>query len=51
VRNEATQYTPDDRILATYTAPDGLYGTRLEFIEASRRPGMEAWIGGADWQD
>jgi catechol 2,3-dioxygenase-like lactoylglutathione lyase family enzyme len=48
---EATQYTPDDRILATYTAPAELYGTRLEFIDASRRPGMEAWIAGGAWQD
>ena len=48
---EATQYSPDDRILATYTAPAELYGTRLEFIDASRRPGMEAWIAGGGWQD
>jgi catechol 2,3-dioxygenase-like lactoylglutathione lyase family enzyme len=51
LRNEATQYAPDDGILATYTAPAELYGTRLEFIEGSRQPGMEAWIAGAEWQD
>jgi catechol 2,3-dioxygenase-like lactoylglutathione lyase family enzyme len=51
VGQEATQYTPDDRILATYTPPGELYGTRLEFIEASRRPGLEAWIAGAEWRD
>ena len=48
---EGTQYTPDDRILATYTAPAELYGTRLEFIDAARRPGLEAWVAGAEWQD
>lgn len=51
LRNEATQYMPDDRILATYTGPDELYGTRLEFIEAGRRPGMEAWLAGKEWLD
>jgi catechol 2,3-dioxygenase-like lactoylglutathione lyase family enzyme len=51
LHREATQYTPDDHILATYSAPAGLYGTRLEFIEASRRPGMEAWLAGGDWHD
>ena len=49
LKNEATQYMPDDRILATYTAPGELYGTRLEFIEGgppardggvARREGM-----------
>lgn len=48
---EGTQYMPDDRILATYTAPAELYGTRLEFIDAARRPGMEAWIAGGAWED
>ncbi len=51
LREEATQFMPDDRILATYTGPDELYGTRLEFIEAGRRPGMEAWLAGEDWLD
>jgi catechol 2,3-dioxygenase-like lactoylglutathione lyase family enzyme len=51
LRNEATQYAPDDGILATYTAPREMYGTRLEFIEGSRRPGMEAWLAGGEWQD
>ena len=51
LKNEATQYMPDERILATYTAPDELYGTRLEFIEAGRRPGMEAWLAGEAWLD
>ena len=51
LKNEGTQYMPDDRILATYTAPQELYGTRLEFIEAGRRPGMEAWLAGEEWLD
>jgi catechol 2,3-dioxygenase-like lactoylglutathione lyase family enzyme len=51
LHQEATQYTPDDHILATYSAPAEMYGTRLEFIEASRRPGMEAWLAGGDWHD
>ena len=51
LENEATQYMPDDRILATYTAPQELYGARLEFIEAGRRPGMEAWLTGKEWLD
>ena len=51
LKNEATQYMPDDRILATYTAPHELYGTRLEFIEAGRQPGMESWLAGEEWLD
>ena len=51
LKKEATQYMPDDRILATYTEPNELYGTRLEFIEAGRRPGMEAWLAGEEWLD
>lgn len=51
LRNEATQWTPEGRILATYTAPAEMYGTRLEFIEAGRRPGMEAWLAGGPWAD
>lgn len=51
IGKEATQYTPEDRILATYTAPHDMYGARLEFIESSRKEGMEAWIAGKSWQD
>ncbi len=51
LRNEGVQYTPDDRILAAYTAPHELYGTRLEFIEEGRRAGMEAWLAGEEWLD
>src|SRR5262245_15875372 len=51
LHKEATQFTPDDHVLATYTAPADLYGTRLEFIEASRRPGMESWLAGGHWHD
>ena len=51
LRKEATQYTPRGSILATYTAPQELYGTRLEFIEEGRRPGMEAWVAGGPWGD
>lgn len=51
LKNEAAQYTPEGRILAAYTAPQELYGTRLEFIEAGRRAGMEAWLAGKEWLD
>jgi hypothetical protein len=48
---EAMQHGPDDSIIAAYTGPDELYGTRLEFIDESRRPGMEAWLSGGSWAD
>lgn len=48
---EAIQWSPEGKIIAAYTAPRELYGTRLEFIEGSRRPGMEAWLAGAPWAD
>ncbi len=51
LRNEATQWAPEGRILATYTAPEEMYGTRLEFIEESRRAGMENWLAGGPWAD
>jgi catechol 2,3-dioxygenase-like lactoylglutathione lyase family enzyme len=51
LRREATQWTPDQRIIAAYTAPGELYGTRLEFIDASRREQMDAWIAGTEWVD
>ena len=51
LKTEAAQYMPDGRILAAYTAPRDLHGTRLEFIEAGRRPGMEAWLAGEEWLD
>lgn len=51
LRNEATQYDPDGGVLATYTAPDEMYRTRLEFINELRRPGMETWLAGGAWRD
>ncbi len=51
LRTEATQIAPDDRIIATYTPPDQLFGTRLELIDEGRRPGMEAWLAGEEWAD
>lgn len=48
---EALQWSPEKKIIAAYTAPRELYGTRLEFIEASRKPGMEAWLAGGSWSD
>lgn len=51
LRREATQYTPDKKIIAVYTSPAALYGTRLEFIDAARKPGMDAWIRGETWKD
>jgi len=48
---EAIQWAPEGGIIAAYTAPRELYGTRLEFIEASRKPGMEAWLTGGSWSD
>lgn len=51
LRSEATQWTAEGRILATYTAPEEMYGTRLEVIDAARRPGMESWLAGGPWGD
>jgi catechol 2,3-dioxygenase-like lactoylglutathione lyase family enzyme len=51
LRREATQWTPDGRIIAVYTAPETLHGTRLEFIDQAREQGMSDWIAGRSWTD
>jgi catechol 2,3-dioxygenase-like lactoylglutathione lyase family enzyme len=51
LRQEATQWTRDGRIIAVYTAPEEMDGTRLEFIDHAREAGMNAWIAGGTWGD
>jgi catechol 2,3-dioxygenase-like lactoylglutathione lyase family enzyme len=51
LRREATQWTPDGDIIAVYTAPEEMHGTRLEFIDQSRERGMNDWISGRSWTD
>jgi catechol 2,3-dioxygenase-like lactoylglutathione lyase family enzyme len=51
LRREATQWTPEGTIIAVYTAPEELYGTRLEFIDQDREQGMNDWIAGKSWTD
>jgi len=51
LRREATQWTPAGTIIAAYTAPEELHGTRLEFIDRSREQGMNDWIAGRSWAD
>jgi hypothetical protein len=51
LRREATQWTPEGTIIAAYTAPEELHGTRLEFIDQSREQGMNDWIAGRSWAD
>ncbi|MBI4259925.1 MAG: VOC family protein [Actinobacteria bacterium] len=51
LRREATQWTPEGRIIAVYTAPEEMHGTRLEFIDQSREAGMNAWLRGETWTD
>jgi catechol 2,3-dioxygenase-like lactoylglutathione lyase family enzyme len=51
LRREATQWTPEGRIIAVYTAPEELHGTRLEFIDQEREQGMNDWIAGRSWSD
>jgi len=46
---EGTQYTPERGIIATYVSPDGFHGTRLEYVDEGRRPGMESWLAGEAW--
>lgn len=51
LRREATQWSPEGTIIAAYTAPAELEGTRLEFIDRSREQGMNDWIAGRSWAD
>ncbi|MGH2589223.1 MAG: VOC family protein [Actinomycetota bacterium] len=51
LRREATQWTPEGTIIAVYTAPEEMHGTRLEFIDQSREQGMNDWIAGRSWAD
>jgi catechol 2,3-dioxygenase-like lactoylglutathione lyase family enzyme len=51
LRREATQWTPEGRIIAVYTSPEELLGTRLEFIDQARERGMNDWIAGRSWTD
>ena len=51
LRREATQWTPEGGIIAVYTAPEEMGGTRLEFINQDREEGMNAWIAGKSWND
>lgn len=51
LRREATQWTPEGRIIAVYTAPGEMHGTRLELIDQDREQGMNDWIAGRSWSD
>jgi catechol 2,3-dioxygenase-like lactoylglutathione lyase family enzyme len=51
LRREATQWAPDGSIIAVYTAPEEMHGTRFEFIDQSREQGMNDWIAGRSWAD
>src|SRR5918996_4219311 len=51
LRREATQWTPEGKIIAVYTAPEELHDTRLEFIDQTREQGMNDWIAGRSWTD
>ena len=51
LRREATQWSEDGRIIAVYTAPEEMHGTRLEFIDQGREQGMNDWIAGKSWAD
>jgi catechol 2,3-dioxygenase-like lactoylglutathione lyase family enzyme len=51
LRREATQWASDGSIIAVYTAPEEMEGTRLEFIDRSREQGMNDWISGRSWTD
>lgn len=49
MRKEATQFTPEGKIIVAYFYPNHLHGTRLEIVDAARQPMMETWISGGDF--
>lgn len=51
VQVEAAQYAPDGTYVAAYFRPGDLHSLRVELVDESRKPMMEAWIHGEQFED
>lgn len=51
VQTEAAQYAPNGRYVAAYFRPGDLHNLRVELVDESRRPMMEAWVRGEQFED